>query len=296
MPDATPYPISMMRTVPYALMAAALVGLYGPTVWDLHRGLWQFDQHAHGPIVLLVWLWLLFKGLADVFKRGATLAPAPGLGSAVLALGLVVYVLGRSQGFALLEVASLPLVLLGSVLVLLGGAAARRLWFTLAFTVFLLPLPTTLIDALTQPLKLAVSQVSEQLLYLAGYPIARNGVTLMLGPYELLVADACSGLNSLFMLEAFGLFYLNVVRYQSPLRNIGLAVLILPISFASNVMRVLTLALITYHWGDEAGRGFVHTFAGILLFACALLLVFAADAALRLAFPGRPPARAGWAA
>lgn len=276
-----------MRLAPYALIAIAMLGLYAPTVWDLQRGLWQFDLYSHGPIVLAVWLCLLGKSLGDVLSSPLVPRGDPLSGGAVLAAGLVIYVLGRSQGFALLEVASMPLVVLGGVLVLFGGAVARRLWFVFVFTVFLLPLPSTLIDALTQPLKLAVSQVSEQILYLAGFPIARNGVMLLLGPYELLVADACSGLNSLFMLEAFGLFYLNVVRYQSPWRNIGLALLILPISFASNVMRVLTLALITYYWGDEAGRGFVHTFAGLLLFACAMLLVFAADALLRIAFPGR---------
>ncbi|MFM9916821.1 MAG: exosortase B [Rhizobacter sp.] len=276
----------------YGLLFAALMALFAPTIWDLHSGLWTYAQHSHGPIVLLIWVWLLIKGWADALKRGAALCPAPVIGGGVLAVGLATYVLGRSQGFALLEVASLPLVILGGVLVLFGGAVARRMWFPFVFAIFLLPLPATLIDAVTQPLKLAVSQVSEQVLYLAGYPIARSGVTLMLGRYELLVADACSGLNSLFMLEAFGLFYLNVVRYQSPLRNIFLALLILPISFASNVMRVLTLALITYYWGDEAGRGFVHTFAGVLLFVCAMLLVLTADALLRAAFPWRTaPAR-----
>ncbi len=276
----------------YGLIVVALLGLFVPTVWDLQHGLWLFPQHSHGPIVLLVWLWLLIKGGSDALRVHAVTCPAPVLGGTLFFLGLVAYVLGRSQGLALLEVASMPLVILGCVLVFFGPAVGRRMWFPFAFALFLLPMPTSLIDALTQPLKVAVSQVSEQVLYLAGYPIARNGVTLMLGPYELLVADACSGLNSLFMLEAFGLFYLNVVRYRSPLRNLGLALLIVPISFASNVMRVLTLSLITYHWGDEAGRGFVHAFAGVLLFVCALLLVLCADGLLRLLFPGRTePAR-----
>ncbi|MET5012202.1 archaeosortase/exosortase family protein, partial [Burkholderia pseudomallei] len=88
-----------------------------------------------------------------------------------------------------------------------------------------------------------------------------SGVMLVIGPYQLLVADACSGLNSLFTLEALGLLYMKVMRYQSKARNVLLAVMIVPISFVSNVARVLVLVLITYHLGDEAGQGFAHGFA-----------------------------------
>jgi exosortase len=118
-------------------------------------------------------------------------------------------------------------------------------------------------------------------LYAVGYPIARSGVILQIGQYQLLVADACAGLHTLFSLEAMGLLYLNVVRHTSLLRNIALAVLIVPISFAANVIRVMVLALITYHFGDEAGQGFLHGFAGMVLFMTALMFIIATDSALR---------------
>ena len=146
---------------------------------------------------------------------------------------------------------------------------------------FLVPLPSTLVDVVTQPLKLAVSSVAADLLYSAGYPIARTGVVLQIGPYQLLVADACAGLHTLFSLEAMGLLYLNVVRYSSLLRNVVLAILIVPISFVANVIRVIALSLITFHWGDAAGQGFLHGFAGILLFLTALLFIIATDSGLR---------------
>ena len=38
-------------------------------------------------------------------------------------------------------------------------------------------------------------------------------------------------------------------------RNVTLAILIVPISFTANVIRVMVLTLITYHFGDEAGQG-----------------------------------------
>ena len=97
------------------------------------------------------------------------------------------------------------------------------------------------------------------------------------------MADACAGLNTLLTLEALGLLYLNLVRHESAMRNITLAILIVPISFAANVIRVIVLTLITFHFGDEAGQGFLHGFAGMVLFLAALSLIIAADTATRAA-------------
>jgi len=162
-----------------------------------------------------------------------------------------------------------------------GPRQLRAGAFALFFMIFLVPLPATMVDAVTQPLKLAVSSVAATVLFAAGYPIARTGVILQIGQYQLLVADACAGLHTLFSLEAMGLLYLNVVRHGSLLRNVALAILIVPISFAANVIRVMVLALITYHFGDEAGQGFLHGFAGLVLFMTALMFIIATDSGLR---------------
>jgi len=47
-------------------------------------------------------------------------------------------------------------------------------------------------------------------------------------------------------------------------------------------LRVLILVLVTYHLGDEAGQGFTHIFAGIILFVVALVLLFVLDGLLGL--------------
>jgi exosortase B len=166
---------------------------------------------------------------------------------------------------------------------LLGWRALRMIWFPLLFMVFMLPLPGPLIDALTGPLKHQVSQIAEVVMHTLGYPIARSGVVLSVGQYQLLVADACSGLNSMYSLGAMGLLYLYLVKYRDWLRNAILLAGILPIAFFANVVRVLILILVTYHFGDEAGQGFVHDFAGILLFVAALSLLFLLDGAYGLA-------------
>jgi exosortase/archaeosortase family protein len=74
------------------------------------------------------------------------------------------------------------------------------------------------------------------------------------------------------------------VRHKSIIRNVAIAILIAPISFIANVVRVIVLTLITYYFGDEAGQGFLHGFAGMVLFLSALLLIIAIDSLVRLTF------------
>ena len=153
-----------------------------------------------------------------------------------------------------------------------------RYLLTLGFFIaFMVPLPGIFVDAVTGPLKQHVSQIAAQILYVAGYPVARSGVILTIGQYQLLVADACSGINSMFGLSAVGLLYLYIVRRSSWLHNGLLLVSLWPIAFCANVVRVMFLALITYHFGDRAGQGFLHGFSGMVLFIVALLVIFLLD-------------------
>lgn len=199
-----------------------------------------------------------------------------------MVFGAGLYILGRSQSILLLEVGSILWFLIGSLLLIHGGNTVKKLWFPLFFMLFLIPLPGVIVDTLTQPMKVAVSYATEEILHVVGYPIARTGVTLQIGAYQLLVADACAGLNTLFTLEAMGLLYLNVVRHTSVFRNISLACMIVPISFTANVLRVIILTLVTYYYGDEAGQGFIHGFAGMVLFMSALILIIGADSLIRI--------------
>jgi exosortase B len=254
---------------------AAFLALLGPTVWTLARHYWQSDEQGHGPIIGAVSTWLMWQ------RRHAVMAapyqPANLLGGALFVLAMVFYAVGRSQQMIQGEVLGVILAAAALVLLLRGLAALRLVAFPLLFLVFLVPLPGVLVQAMTVPLKTAVSYVAEVLLHQAGYPIARTGVILSVGPYQLLVADACAGLNSLFTLEALGLLYLNLMGYTSKMRNVLLAILVVPISFIANVIRVIILILVTYHFGDEAGQGFVHTFAGMVLFVAGLSMMLVTD-------------------
>jgi exosortase B len=260
---------------------AGLALLYGPSLYDLLRGIWSTDEQRHGPIVLAMALWLIYRNWGAM-ERAAMGQPSHAAGWPVLLFGLLCYLLGRTEQILILEIGSVIWVLAGVLLLARGTAALKVQWFALFFMLFMVPLPGAFVDTVTMPMKLAVSYVAEHVLFWAGYPIGRTGIMLQIGQYKLLVADACAGLHTLFTLEALGLLYLNLVRHESAARNVLLALIIMPISFTANVLRVMVLCLITYHFGDAAGQGFLHAFAGLVLFLSALLLIIGMDSLLRV--------------
>jgi len=279
-----PLPKNGWSTSPWVAwtpIAVGLAALYVPTYVTLWNGVWQTEDQGHGPIILAVIAWLIWQSRAGLIE--SEVKPNGALGWPILVVGLLLYVLGRSQDILLFEVGSHIPVIAGAILATRGWKPLRRLWFPIFFFLFMVPLPGVLVDALTAPLKRNVSEVAEYLLYTAGYPIGRSGVTLTIGQYQLLVADACSGLHSLYSLSALGLLYMYLMRHRSVLRNVILGAAILPIALGANIVRVVFLVLVTYHLGDQAGQGFLHGFAGLVLFIVALLLLFSLDSALNLA-------------
>ena len=261
-------------------IVAGLAVLYVPSLVDLFRGIWSTDDQMHGPIVLGIACWLLYRNWSAMMAASVG-KPTSNWGWPIFVVGLLLYSVGRSQDILIFEIGSVIWLLTGGILLTRGVAALKVQWFALFFMLFMLPLPGVVVDTVTLPMKMAVSYVAEQVLYWVGYPIGRNGVILQIGQYMLLVADACAGLHTLLTLEALGLLYLNLVRRDSLFRNVGLALLIVPISFTANVIRVMTLSLITYHFGDAAGQGFLHGFAGMVLFLSALLLIIGFDTLLQ---------------
>jgi exosortase B len=261
-------------------VAIGLAALYIPTLYGLYHGMWRDEDQAHGPLILLVVLYLLWQKREHLYPSQAA-QPRLWAGALCFALALLLYVLGHSQEILTFEIGSLILILVAILLMARGWPSVRAMWFPLFFILFMIPLPGFFVDAVTLPMKMAVSYVADNILFWAGYPIARTGVMLQIGHYQLLVANACAGMHTLISLEALGLLYLNLVKHDSLFRNVTLAILIVPISFTANVIRVMVLTLVTYYFGDEAGQGFVHGFANIVLVIVALALIMGVDSVLQ---------------
>jgi len=273
--DGSPSSGLMARWLPHIpiIVGLALIGI--PTMARLAKEVWTLEIGAHGPIVLATGIWILWRAWP-------TSEPAPnGARSALSMAGFVaslgIYVFGRAYDFISLEALGVYGFGLAYLYGRFGLSEILKIWFPLFYLGFLLPLPGWVIDQGTAPLKQLVSYMATAIVEPFGVPIYREGVTLVVGPYQLLVEDACSGLNSMVGLVAISLFYIYLLRSASWKYSLFLAALLIPVAIVANALRIVILILLTYFFGDAVGQGFLHVTAGLFLFAVALLLMFGID-------------------
>lgn len=270
----------------YAAIAGSFVLAYLPTYLTLAKGAWQTEQEGHGPLIMLAAAWLAWQQRGKL--ASTPFKPALVSGWTILLVSLLVMAVTRSQNILMVEAATQIPVLLGCVLLIGGWPLARLFAFPMAFLVFAVPPPGWLLDAFTVPLKAWISDIVTNFLYALDYPVAQNGVMIMIGPYQLMVKDACSGMNSIFALSAIGIFYVHEFVRNNFIRGAVLILSIIPITILANFFRVLALVLGAYYFGVDNIEGLFHDMTGIALFIFALVLFFVLDGVLiSLAFLAR---------
>lgn len=273
--QVAPPVLGRLLTPANIIFALGLAAIVLPTMIQVARISWSTEQGGHGPIVLATGLWLLWREL-----KAGTAEPCPGKLSAGLLLmapSIAIFLLARITGVLEIEAFAMYGMLISAAYVVIGGAVLRTIWFPLVYLAFTLPPPDTVVAAVTQPIKIAISSGVVSLLDLVGYPVASSGVTIQIGQYQLLVAAACAGLNSIVTLGALCLFYVYLRHRSNFTAFLVISLAAIPVAIISNFVRVLVLVLVTYHFGDAAAQGFLHDFAGLLMFAVALLTVFGID-------------------
>jgi exosortase len=257
------------------ILATGFAVLATPTLIALANQSWSHDFGAYGPIVLATGVWLIGRKLPAIRAQGR-----PGdwrLTALLLAPSALLYGAGRAFGFLSLEAAGVYGVVLAILQSKYSLKALAPHWFPILYLAFVVPPPNALLADLTAPLKQFVSSVSTGLLHFVGLPVARQGVTIFIAQYELLVEDACSGMNSIVGLGAIGLLYVYLTRAASWIYSAIMLTFVIPIAILANILRIIVLILLTYYCGNAAAQGYLHFAAGMLLFLSALCGVFALD-------------------
>jgi exosortase B len=278
--DMHTQPVRAQARLPQALvrhwpLLLGLAVLAVPTLIAVATGSWTGEAGVHGPIVLATGIWLFvrrWQELLSIQRPGRT-----GVMLAVLIPSLLLYIFGRAFDFLVFQALAFLGVCIAVFYGRFGAEAVRRMWFPILYLGFVVPLPNWVITTLTAPMKEYVSYTATWILSHAGYPIVREGVTLYVAQYQLLVEDACAGLNSLISLTAISLFYIYILHNASWRYALFLMLWIVPVALLANLVRVMILVLITYHFGNAAAQGFLHSTAGLVMFATALLGIFLVD-------------------
>jgi exosortase len=264
-----------------AVLLAAFGCLALPTLASLAQGAWTREFEAFGPVVLIIGLWLLWRQWPDLRRRGE--AGAPGITVAIFGLAGAFYVFGRAYDLVTLE----ALGLLGAAIAILqakfGLKAMRANGFPFFYLAFVVPPPFAWLANLTGPLKRFVSMVATDGLHAMGLPVGREGVTIFVSRYQLLMEDACAGLNSIVGLIAVGVLYVHLAGRRSTAERALLIAAILPVAIAANILRVMLLVVLTYWFGAGLTQTYMHEAAGLVLFVTALAGLFLIDRLLSLA-------------
>jgi exosortase len=279
--EGTPVnPLEMGRWLP-KLRAAdcylilAVIAFAAPTIWFVATVSWATEQGGHGPLVVATGIWLIarqWRAAVPLRQPGSKL-----LAGLWISLCLALFIVSRITGIIEVEGFAMYAALIGAVYALWGGRVLKHLWFPILYLALSFPPPESTVAAVTHPIKIAITSAAVDLLHALDYPIASSGVTIQIAQYELLVAAACAGLNSVISLTAIGLFYIYVLHNANYRYAALLFLAILPAAVFANFARVIILILVTYHLGDAAAQGFIHNFAGVTMFAIALLAIFTID-------------------
>jgi exosortase len=243
--------------------------LYLPLALRLASQWWQDPNYTHGFFVPVFSLFLLWE------KRRALVAlptkPAWS-GLMILLVALLALMLGTvNAGFFLYRI-SLLFFVAGLVVFLAGWRHLAAISFPLGFLILMIP-STTLLEQITLPLQMVASKAATFLLMIAGVPAVREGNIILLPTARLEVAEACSGIRSLFSLITLTVIYGYLAESRTGVRVL-LAALAIPISVLANALRIAVTGLVVETWGIQGAEGTLHLLSGWLIFAGSLALIF----------------------
>jgi exosortase len=113
-----------------------------------------------------------------------------------------------------------------------------------------------------------------------GLPLIRQGNIIHIPGYSLEVAEACSGIRSLFSLLALGALFAHFTQ-PNKYKAVILFLSTIPIAIAGNVFRITVTAIAAHAISVKFAEGTLHEISGLLVFAFSLILLFIFGAILR---------------
>jgi exosortase len=272
-------PVWMWLGVPGILALA----LYGPLFPSLVREWAEFPNLSHGFAIPVIAAYLVWVRRGDL--RATAIEPSL-WGLPVLIIGLGALVIGVQGQESFIARMSLPVTLLGMVLLLAGPRVTRVVWFGIVYLTFMIPLPWVTLKLIMYRSRLLDAGLSARFLDWLGVPVYRDGVLLHLPNMVLEVADDCSSIPAIAALLALGVAYAAMIRRPAVVRVL-LIVATLPLAIGSNIIRITTTAAAVYYVGPWTLGTVYHHFNGTVNFMLTFLLLMLLDTTIVMAMRKR---------
>lgn len=259
-------------------VVAFLGYLYADSLEFLFSRWFGSDDYSHGVFVPLIagfLIWQSRRQLSHLPRKQSW------WGLAVIGLGLLVYVVGELSTLFLVLHISLWIVLVGLAMTLVGIHGTKVIAFPLGYLLTAIPLPTFFYANLASQLQLWSSSLGVWCLQLVGVMAFREGNVIDLGPVQLQVVEACSGIRYLLPLTSLALLCAYV--FEAKLwKRLVLVLSAIPISVFINGFRIGMIGVLVELHGKGAAEGFFHLFEGWVIFMVSFGLLI-----LEMAWLGR---------
>lgn len=250
--------------------------IYWTRYWEITT---MNGAYSHAPVALLVFFFLLWRK-RNLFSHKDEGGSAPLWGYILLLCGVILKIYGEVHDFSVLRGMTLIPILFGILLIKFPQDTVRGLFYPILFLLFIIPLPTFVIDQITLPLQDATASLVTSTMTLMDYQIDRAGHILMIkgvgsptGYHEFFINQTCSGIR--FMVALFGLgtlyVYLRGLRFW---QGFFMIAMIVPLSILGNFFRVLSTVLMFFYISPKMAEDFLHEFSGVLIFCFTLGCLF----------------------
>jgi exosortase len=272
------FPNLRHHNVCFLLVTCAVLILYWkPVASIVALSLQEGQEHySHISLIPFVCGYLLYA------KRKVILARVqwnPWVGLPLVGIGITLFLfaqVGRGEGVNEVSLTMLSMVIAfwGTFLFCYGTRALRAAWFELGFLVFIVPLPSFLLDAIVGFLQRSSAEATDALFSVLGIPVFRDGFVFSLSNFAIHVAEECSGIRS-----ALSLFITGLVAGQLFLRSawgrMGLVSIVVPLAIVKNAVRIVGLALLANYIDPRfVTDSALHRNGGVPLFLASLAMLF----------------------
>lgn len=283
--DSNPTPTRPIL-IAWSVAALAFLVALGPWLFAYARILWSVEHYQFVPVLIAAaaWLaWTRWQIMPTEFIAGPESSLwRGGLWSlAVLAVAATVL-----AGSPLLAMAALLITMLAG-LYEWGGARGLR---------YFLPVWAVLLLTLRPPFQwdqqIIVSMQRMATSWASGILDSMNihhmvsGVVIQLPGHEFFVAEACSGVHSLFAALAFVAVYGAIMR-RSFVRVVLLLLAAVFWVLVGNIIRVWAVVILSGKYGLPVAEGLGHELLGILVFGLVVAMVLSFDRLMLFLLPAR---------
>jgi exosortase len=234
------------------------------------------EYYSHIALIPLVSIYLAYIKRKEIFAKVNYLFV---VGIPVLLLGIALFLGGILWGasldknnYASLIAFSIFIFINGAFILLYGIQAYRTALFPLLFLIFIVPIPTALMDNIIYFLQVGSTEFTNLLFLFSGVPFLRDGFVFHLPNVSVEVAKECSGIRSSMAIFIVAILagYMFLKSYWKIIFLVICAVLI---AMFKNGIRILTLSLLGNYVDPRILSSSLHKEGGTPFFILGLLLL-----------------------